>query len=351
MSDYDYLNARIKGISSHLFTEEFYSQVLAVEGADAVIDSLLSSPYGPAMRESLAVKHGLPGTELALRRDLFETLDRIRAWAPEEPLRLLSIQFCYWDIENIITIMRGKTTAVPDNDILAALFPAGTLDDVKLTELVREPDITAVADTLVAWSFPFAFELRKILRDHDASSELEAVESTFVDGFFCWATGQLSTRDENEAMILSQLQRQIDIKNVMVTLMDVQRKQTGRDDMAPLEWIGHGKLRPDILASMQACRDIYMALEVLASTYFAPGMAKGILAFGGHHRLGEMERFLEMVVIEMGCRMFRADPLGIGVLIGYVWRKLNEFLNLRILLRGKAYARSPVAIREELLIV
>ena len=93
------------------------------------------------------------------------------------------------------------------------------------------------------------------------------------------------------------------------------------------------------------------AFEILASTYFAPAIDKGILMFGGRHRLGDMERFLEMVVIETGCRMFRSDPLGVGVLIGYVWRKLNEFLNLRILLRGKLYERSAVAIREELLII
>lgn len=351
MSDYDYLNARIKGMSSHLLTDEFYSQVLAVEGANAVIDSLLSSPYGPTMRESLAVKRGLAGTELALRRDLFETLDRIRVWAAREPLRLLSLQFCYWDIENIRTIMRGKITAMPDKDILAALFPAGILDDAKLTELVSEPDISAVADTLVTWSFPFAFELRRILREYDASTELDAMETAFVRGFFSWATGELSSRDENEMLMLAQLQRQIDLKNVMTALLDVQRRHRGRDNIEPIEWIRDGKIRPAVLETMQGCSDIYMAFEILASTYFAPGIDKGILMFGGRHRLGDMERFLEMVVIEMGCRMFRTDPLGIGVLIGYVWRKLNEFLNLRILLRGKLYARSAAAIREELLII
>ena len=63
-----------------------------------------------------------------------------------------------------------------------------------------------------------------------------------------------------------------------------------------------------------------------------------------------MERFLEMVVVEAGCKLFRSDPLGAGVAIGYIWRKYNEFVNLRIVLRGKTYSVPDNTIREELLL-
>jgi vacuolar-type H+-ATPase subunit C/Vma6 len=63
-----------------------------------------------------------------------------------------------------------------------------------------------------------------------------------------------------------------------------------------------------------------------------------------------MERFLEMVVIEAGCRLFRTDPLGPGVSLGFVWRVYNEFVNLRIVLRGKSYGVPPNIVRQELLL-
>jgi len=67
--------------------------------------------------------------------------------------------------------------------------------------------------------------------------------------------------------------------------------------------------------------------------------------------LSVLERFLETVVFERGIRLFRKDPLNVSVPLGYLWRKLNEFTNLRILARGKRYRLPNAAIREELLLV
>jgi vacuolar-type H+-ATPase subunit C/Vma6 len=93
------------------------------------------------------------------------------------------------------------------------------------------------------------------------------------------------------------------------------------------------------------------AFETLENTYFAPAIERGILAFGRARSLGVMERFLEAVVIDQGCRMFRRDVLSAGVPLGFIWRKYRELVNLRILLRSKAYRVPPDAVREELILV
>ena len=94
-----------------------------------------------------------------------------------------------------------------------------------------------------------------------------------------------------------------------------------------------------------------MCFEILAGSYFSRAIDRGILAFGEARRLAVMERFLEIEIAEAGCRMFRADPLGAGVPLGFIWRKYNEFLNLRILLRNKAYDKPAPVTREELFFV
>jgi len=45
------------------------------------------------------------------------------------------------------------------------------------------------------------------------------------------------------------------------------------------------------------------------------------------------------------------DVLGIGVIIGYIWSKQNELINLRILLRGKQMDRAQADIRKDLFFV
>ena len=110
-----------------------------------------------------------------------------------------------------------------------------------------------------------------------------------------------------------------------------------------------GMLRPAVFKALRQAASMVEAFEALEASYFAAGIEKGILAFGLAGSLGVMERFLEVVVIRAGCRLFRADPLGIGVPLGFLWRKYSEFLNLRLLLRGRSYRQPAAAIREELL--
>ncbi len=290
------------------------------------------------------VRHG------GLRTGLFETFAQVRQMTPDKPRRLLNIQFHRWDVENIRTIVRGKSVGASEEDIVAALFPAGELDPIRLTELAAEPDVPAVADALAVMAFPEAFELRRVIRGPVHDIDLASVDIALSGGFFSWAVDQTPGSGPNEQMIMLQLERQIDLANVMAVLQVIRQRQ-GSDEGEMPKVIPHGSLSSAFVTKLALCGTLDEAFELLATTYFTPGIERGILSYGERQRLGVMERFLERVVIEFGCRMFRSDPLGIGVASGFVWRKYNEFVNLRILLRGKAYGRSPAGIREELLIV
>ena len=107
MSDYGFLNARVRGMSSALLTAQFYDQVLAVEGTEALVDALLNSNYGPSLRETIASGVRLEAVELGLRRSLHRTFTKVLALAPDPARRLLQVQLRYWDVLNILTLCRG----------------------------------------------------------------------------------------------------------------------------------------------------------------------------------------------------------------------------------------------------
>ena len=350
MNDYDFLNARIKGMSTTLLTPQFYDQILAVEGTDALVDALLNSGYGPSLRETISAGPSLDAVEAGLRHTLCKTFRKVLALAPEGPRRLLQIQLRYWDVLNILTICRGQVKKSSTEDMMAGLFPAGELNEPRLVELASQSDLVTLADTLCTWDFPFAFPLRKSLQHQNGSEALLAVETVLACEYFAWARSETSGPDENQMLLRTHIQCQIDLVNIMSALRYIRHK-TRDEHVEPVSWLTQGRLTQSWLERLQHCPDLDRALEMLAGTYFAPAIERGILAFGEHRRLGLMERFLECVVLARGCRLFRADPLGIGVAAGFLWRVFNEFLNLRILLRGKAYARPSPAIREELLIV
>jgi len=51
--------------------------------------------------------------------------------------------------------------------------------------------------------------------------------------------------------------------------------------------------------------------------------------------LPEMERRLEMGILKNAISISMKDPLNISLIIGYIWKKINEVINLRLILRGK----------------
>jgi len=350
MSDYDYLNARVRGMSRHLLTREFFDQTLAADGTDALVDVLLNSDYGSDLREALTVHTGLAAAESALRRNLFRTFRKIRLLAADEPRRLLNVQFARWDAQNVRTIIRGKVRGAEDGDIVDALLPAGYLDEAQLRELAAQPDVLAVADSLTAWDYAFAFRLRELIRQSGDPLDLLKFEAELDRLYFDWALSELEGKDENQEVVRDLVRQQIDLASVLTALRTVHAREQEREPDA-VEPFSGGRIRSDVIDRMARCGKLEEALEILETTYFAPGIEKGILFFGERRRLGVMERFLEIVVIEGGCKLFRLDPLCVAVPLGFMWRKCNEFVNLRILLRGKAYGVPMNTIREELLLV
>ena len=350
MNDYDYLNARVRAMATQLLRRPFYEQLLAAEGEEAALDLLHGTAYAGELVQATAVGRGLPALESALGRNLFACFTRLRAMAPERPRRLLDVQFSQWDAANVLAVLRGKLAVAAPAEILAAVLPCGQLSEPRLAELAAQPGLEAVADTLVTWGFPFAWRLREVIRAAGRQPELVALESAINRAYFSWALAQLDEADPEEAPVRRMIRLQVDLANVKSALDHV-RHRTHGDALEDLVPLAGGLLEPALFQPLGTALSMVQAFEALQGSYFAPGIEKGILAFGLTGSLGVMERFLEVVVIAAGCRLFRKDPLSVGVPLGFLWRKYNEFLNLRLLLRGRSYRVPANAIREELLYV
>jgi vacuolar-type H+-ATPase subunit C/Vma6 len=264
----------------------------------------------------------------------------------------MDVQLGRWEVANIRAIVRGKARDAPHDRIVSALLPVGRLGEPHLIELAGQPDLGAVADTLRLWDFGCAVPLCRAIREHRGVRDSVPIETALDRAYFEWALTELDPRDADENRARDMVQRQIDLVNLLSILRVVTVKERGggvpQNGESPL---------PGGLLGLRRIRGICEsataegAFGMIEETYFAPAIERGILAFGESGRLSVMERFLEAVVLEKGCRLYREDPLGSGVSLGYLWRKYNELLNLRILLRGLAHDVPVNMIREELVLV
>jgi V/A-type H+-transporting ATPase subunit C len=350
MANYDYLNARVRGMSTSLLSRDFYVQILSSSADTILVDALLASPYGEDLQAALATLGGAPAVEAALRANGHATFAKLLSMAPPEPRRLLCIQLNRWDVANVLSLIRGKLSSATPPEILSAVLPVGEFGESQLGELAGEVDVPSLADALTTWNYTFAFVLRRALREYGEPRDLPALEHALLRTYFLWALAQLRPDEPNQALLRDMIERQIDLANIK-SILDAVRDRERKVERRREDPIPRGRLPAKTLKELASSDSLDAAFETLEETYFAPGIERGILTFGQTRSLAVMERFLESVVIWHGCRLFRRDMLSLSVPLGFLWRKYSELVNLRILARGKAYGMPANAMREELVLV
>jgi vacuolar-type H+-ATPase subunit C/Vma6 len=58
-----------------------------------------------------------------------------------------------------------------------------------------------------------------------------------------------------------------------------------------------------------------------------------------------LERGLERIILDRARVKGSSDPLGVGLMIVYLWQKYHEVGNIRIILRAKTYDMYPEDVR------
>jgi vacuolar-type H+-ATPase subunit C/Vma6 len=358
VSDYDYLNARVRGMSTELLSREFYEQVLAAFTDTLLMDALLGSAYAAQVqqaRERHAASPLARAIESAVWAHAAVTFSRLLSAAPPEPRRLLALQLNRWDAANVAALVRARLAGAEPHEALAAVLPIGELEERHLAELAAEPDLESLAEALTTWKHPVGFELRRAIRECPNDRDPRALERALHRAYFSWALAQLRADDPHQALVRRSIQRHVDLMNVVTILTRIRGRKEGETAEAQVkdaqDMFERGTLEDRFLAELAACTALEDAFEALASTWLGPGVEKGILTYGQSQSLGVMERFLEAVEVERACRLFREDMLSAAVPLGFLWRKYSECVNLRLLARGTLFHMPPAAVRMELVLV
>ncbi|MGR3310085.1 MAG: V-type ATPase subunit [Candidatus Brocadiales bacterium] len=364
MDDYGYLNARVRAMNGDLLKREFFLELLNKPGLGNMVEALQGTTlYGEDVSVALAESSGLNAIEKSLRHNLSRTFGKILHMTSGEPRSLTCILLNKWDIFNIKTILRGKKSGRSKEEIVAAFVPVGELDEPKLAELANQPDIKTVVDMLVTWRFHlFSPLIAKALPEFTEKGDILGIERTIDDFYFEWALKETKDASENKQIMRSFIVEQIDFANIVNTLKHLNEKASVETGVKPqpqsasgglheAEFLPGGSFKNSFLQSLSKCATLEEALGLLVNTKFSSVMEKAISAYTKTRRLSTIERFLEAFMAEKWSCLYKKDPLSISIIIGFLGRKLNEFMNLRIIARGKAHAVPLNIIKGDLVFV
>ncbi len=349
VQDYGYANARIRAMKSRLFTHLYYEKLMGMENLQDITTDMGKTEYGKDLDQAMIKYGGIKGFDEALRMNIMKTFQTILKMVDGQAYKLVKILLSRWDIINLKTILRGKNIGASSEDIISSLVPAGELDEMVLYELVKQVDVRHCIDLMATWRMPYAQPLTEAFPEYAKRRSLMPLDLALDRKYYEQAFRKLGGRSLNVGLVREIILREIDITNIMTALRLV--KDEIDPNIAKKFFIVGGKeISIEKLESFLDMDSIEDVVADLSRTIYGDILEKHMDDYFETGSLVRLERSMEETVVRKGISMFRADPLSIGLIIGYIWAKYNEITNLRIIARGKVVGMPEKKMREALIV-
>lgn len=351
---YDYGNARLRAMKSRLLTERDLEAMAGSENLERLIGALSQTNYREAVKSALVRSSGMACISNAIRINLVETMGKARKFYSDRAGNLVNLLFRYYDLHNIKAILRGISRHVPAEEISESLLPIGEISDSELSRLAQAGDVRVGIDMLASMRLPMARPLMKLRTEHPGAGTPE-MELTLEKWYFEDIFEQVEEIRRGTDTFRQSLEVDADLFNLNCLVRFVEapeerrmlHKWIGTENVCLL-MVGPGKLSYDTLQLLSNRRTLREAIDALAGTAYEEALLAGFEAYQETGQLSEIERHLNRFRFQWRTGLATKDPLGIGVVIGYMALKTNEVSNIRRIAHGIRLAMSPSAIRNSL---
>jgi V/A-type H+-transporting ATPase subunit C len=341
MGDFSYINARVKVMKSHLLPPNRVLEFFGAQDLEAFIQALSDTPYNMELQEALSRFRGTRAVDEALAQNFYHATRRILSFADGSPRLQIEVVLLRYDLQNIRAIVRGRHTGRSEEEILATLYPGGLLSEVKLRELLQQPDLRAIADTLVTWMHPLGRAVRQGVEAAQRSESLLDIEIALDRAYAQYGLRVADGEGGGEATFRRFLQAQITATNVKTALKLRLMRELSREERARFYILGGG-------VSLDRFLTVADPMSSISELAGLPLLGAQLM---GTESLLEMERAIDRAFQRMAAQMYLGDPLALGVVIGYLTRKAAEVSNLRVIAHAKLLGLSEDVARQEIVVV
>jgi V/A-type H+-transporting ATPase subunit C len=357
MADYDYGNARLRVMKSRLLTKKEFETLIGSGSTQGLIAALTKTNYRKSIEAALARTSGMECIAEALRADLISTLGKLRSFYSERSGKMVAILLRSYDIANLKAVLRGLAKNALPAEILATVMPVGDLRFDILNELASASRPRSAIDLLATMGLPVSQPLIHLRAEHPGAEVFE-MELALERWHYKEAQQYLRSRVLTNGLLRSALDLDADLSNILTVLrfanFPTERKQIrerlGTESLEVM-LCGPGKITFPLLIEAGSQDDVESAVDTLADTPYESPLRAGLAVFGSNGRLSEFEKYLKRYRLAWASNLIIKDPLGIGVVIGYIALKTNEVSNIRWIAQGINLGLKPDAIRSEVELV
>lgn len=341
-----YMNARVRALKSQLFSRAQVEEMLRQEDLERMTNDLLESAYHPELTEAMSRFKGADAIEEAVTRHLISTSQMLLNRAEARPRELLVMLLTRWDLRNVKSLLRIQHHKVPAREAAHLLMPGADMSPAFQRKLAEAESMEALVGQLALWNPGLCGALTAAMADYQEGGSLALLEETLDRQYFVENANRLAgSPDENDKLLHYFLQLEIDLINLRLAF---QRLRLERQDPVPAaRFLPGGTLSPKMTTRLGAAVDAVAAAEMLKNTRYND-FVEALYQFMQTKRFSPVERLFERVLMNELRKLAMREPLGLGVVMDFAWRKYNEGINLRLVARGLAGHLPMGRVREEL---
>lgn len=348
--DYGYSNARVRGMRSRLLAPAFIEELLHEPRLQGIVNRLINTPYKAQVEAAALAGGDAAALDEALRVNLATDYRKVLNFLNEEAYRLALTILGRFDVMNIKTALRGKHVQVPDDEIISNFIAAGRLSEPELIELAKQPDIRACIDLLATWEIPYARPLLGEMRRYLDTDDLSYLELAIDKHYFDQALVATAGRGANAKLARDVVRTQVDVVNLL-TVLRMLKADLEQEEAKRMQIPGGAVIDEDLFLRLSSMSDIDELMDRLRGTIYGRVLEGSLVSYLEEGSLSVLERALEQMLSKRTAGLSHKDPLGLGVVLSYIFSKLNEVVNLRIIVKGKSVGMPDSRIREELVLV
>jgi vacuolar-type H+-ATPase subunit C/Vma6 len=326
-----YVNARLRARKSRLLGRGLLRELARSSSVEAVTKKLQDTPYASHLdrSRSLFKKHE-DGAEYAVNAALAEDLDGVKNFSsargtPVEPL------FTRWDVSNLKAVFRGLHGHLPSGKILSSCTLAGWIEWAVWTELAAAPGLKEGVELAATLRLVPLSVLREGMGVYQRTRQVRALESALDRWFYAEARLPLQTRAGKSSFwrpVDLALEAEVDEGNLMRVVEALFRRK-------PPQLIEGGawpwkKLLPKLA---ETATPFTLLSDEVGRRLASPD--SGEIALNLADKLeGPTLGALERAGWRSRIKLLTGDPLSVELIIGYVWARVAEAIDLRRVIWG-----------------
>ncbi|MEO0168535.1 MAG: V-type ATPase subunit [candidate division WOR-3 bacterium] len=322
----EYAYARIRGRRAKLLTP-IETETLIREDLENMENALKDTKYGKYLPK-VGEKGGISKLLNAVNLAFIDELEKVKKILSDDGNLLYSLEtyLARWDLQNFITIVRGKFYSHPEEEILRALLPIGILDEIRLRDLMKEEDAYSVAERVKVIVKGLPFEITRESLKYLKAGELAKFEYGVYTSFY----HNILSRDVHPS-VKDFYKFSIDAKNLSLAFISLQYGER------PSLWIEGGYLSGSLKIKVLQCETVEDLQRVISEHIGLKGVA-----------LENIDTIFERKFFGSVLRDFRRDPVSFYSVLQYLNELEREVITLRTIIYAKSFGLSPEQIKEVL---